>query len=74
MGVCFSIPYQIGSDIVLWMASPLPQPAPPHLCAICGKPVDLKTCKTDADGHTVHSECINGKVIEISRKKAQGEA
>jgi hypothetical protein len=43
----------------------------PHLCSICGKPVDLKTCKTDADGRTVHSECINGKVIEISRKQAR---
>ena len=39
----------------------------PHLCAICGKPVDLTTCKTDADGRAVHSQCINGKIIDGSR-------
>lgn len=33
-------------------------PDPALLCAICGKPIDLKTCKTDAEGHAVHPECI----------------
>lgn len=28
-----------------------------YLCAICGKPLDLKTCKINAEGRAVHSEC-----------------
>ena len=33
-------------------------PIPSYLCAICGKSVDLKTCKTDGDGKAVHHECL----------------
>jgi hypothetical protein len=27
------------------------------LCAVCRKPVDLKTAKTDDSGKAVHEEC-----------------
>ena len=30
--------------------------------AICGKPVDLSTCKTDGDGKAVHAECLTAQV------------
>ncbi len=44
------------------MTDPLPLPEETYLCAICGKPVDLRTCKTDANGQAVHLECISGKL------------
>lgn len=37
---------------------------PSYMCAICGKSLDLRTCKTDGDGQAVHSECI---AMELSR-------
>lgn len=33
-------------------------PAVQIVCAICGKPVDLRTCRTNADGKAVHPECL----------------
>jgi len=30
---------------------------PEHLCAVCNKPVDLKTTKTNDYGKVVHEEC-----------------
>jgi hypothetical protein len=44
------------------MTSPLPNPESLHLCSICGKPLDLETCKADANGRAVHSKCIVGKL------------
>lgn len=35
---------------------------PTYLCWICGKAVDLKTCKTDDHGMAVHEECYALKV------------
>ena len=46
------------------------------LCAICGKPCDLETCKADADGKAVHEDCLvntlsegkgGGLVVQLSR-------
>jgi len=33
----------------------------PH-CAICGKPCNLETCKTDEQGNAVHEECLVAKI------------
>jgi hypothetical protein len=32
------------------------------LCAICGKPCDLRTCKVDENGKAVHGECLAAKM------------
>lgn len=37
-------------------------PIPSYLCAICGKSVDLRTCKTDGDGKAVHSDCLTARM------------
>lgn len=37
-------------------------PIPSYLCAICGKSIDLRTCNTDGDGKTVHSECLTARM------------
>lgn len=31
-------------------------------CAICGKPVDVRTSKTDEDDKAVHEECLVEKL------------
>lgn len=31
-------------------------------CAICRKPVDLKTSKTDSNAEAVHEECYAAKI------------
>jgi hypothetical protein len=28
-----------------------------HTCALCNRPVELKTCKTDESGKVIHPEC-----------------
>lgn len=33
-----------------------------HTCRICGKAVELKTCKTDEHGHAVHERCYADNV------------
>jgi hypothetical protein len=48
-----------------------PTPAFTLPCAICGEPVDLRTCKTDADGKAVHSECFDSLLFK--RKPPSGE-
>lgn len=37
------------------------------VCAICGKPVDLTTCKTNANGKAVHSECLLAQLRQKPR-------
>jgi hypothetical protein len=32
------------------------------VCALCHKPLDLETAKTDEDGQAVHAECYFQKV------------
>lgn len=32
------------------------------MCWICGKAVDLKTCKTDEHGSAVHEHCYAAKI------------
>jgi len=34
----------------------------PTMCWICGKVVDLKTCKTDEHGNAVHEQCYAAKL------------
>jgi hypothetical protein len=34
------------------------------LCALCGKPVDLKNCKIDENGQAVHADCLLHKLTE----------
>jgi len=41
-------------------------------CAICGKIVDLKLCKTDEEGRAVHEDCYEEKMQKISPKKPPG--
>ena len=31
-------------------------------CAVCGKPVDLQTCKVDEDGTAIHDACYFERV------------
>jgi hypothetical protein len=38
-----------------------PLPLSP-LCSLCHKPVELKTSKTDENGHAVHEECYLAKL------------
>jgi hypothetical protein len=38
-----------------------PDANPVILCVICGKPVDLKTSKTDSNAEAVHEECYLAK-------------
>ena len=41
-----------------------------HLCWICGKPVDLATCKTDEYGEAVHEACYVARIaLENSARK-----
>ena len=37
------------------------------VCALCGKPCDLKTCKTDERGNAVHEECLVAKIASPAR-------
>lgn len=39
------------------------------LCAICGKPCDLETCKITYDGKPVHEECLVRKLTERAQQK-----
>jgi hypothetical protein len=36
-------------------------------CALCNKPVQLETCKTDECGKAIHQECYIGKVTRLKR-------
>jgi hypothetical protein len=38
------------------------------VCSICGKPCDLKTCKINWDGKTIHEQCL---LMLISQKNGQ---
>lgn len=42
-----------------------------HLCWICGKPVDVGTCKIDKYGEAVHEPCDSARVaLENLGRKA----
>ncbi len=43
-----------------------PAYASPHFCAICGKALDLETCKVNAEGRAVHSECVASKLTLLN--------
>ena len=42
----------------------------PHLCWICGKAVNIDTCKTDEHGRAVHEACyaVRMALENIARK------
>ena len=41
-----------------------------HLCSICDRPVDLRTCKTDEFGKAVHEACYTARLaLENVRRK-----
>jgi len=48
-----------------------PTPIPLLRCAICGEPIDLKTCKTDAQGRAVHGDCLVTKLTQPKPPKQQ---
>ena len=35
---------------------------PTHLCWMCGKRVDVETCKTDEQGKAVHEACYAARL------------
>ena len=41
-------------------------PPSTQMCWICGKAVDLKTCKTDGYGNAVHGQCYAAKVASAN--------
>jgi hypothetical protein len=45
------------------------EPASPIVstCAICGKELDLQTCKIDYRGLACHSDCLSKKLLESAR-------
>lgn len=43
-----------------------PIPDASLICAICGKPADLRTCKTDEYGRAVHDQCIADKLARLT--------
>jgi len=49
----------------------MPIPTPPFIaCAICGKPVEIETSKTDSHGEAVHEECYARKVADKKKPSA----
>jgi hypothetical protein len=48
-------------------------PQPTGMCWICGKVVDLKTCKTDEHGNAVHGECYAANVALRGRAQPSGK-
>ena len=44
---------------------------PTHICWLCGKDVDLRTCKIDEHGRPVHEDCYALKLaLHAGSKKA----
>lgn len=39
-----------------------------HLCWVCGKPVDVATCKTDEYGEAVHETCY---IVRLALEREQ---
>jgi hypothetical protein len=51
---------------VIPVTNPIPGPSL-LVCAICDKPCDLETCKTDEHGNAVHEECVAAKFLQRSK-------
>lgn len=43
---------------------------PIHLCWICGKSVDVRSCKTEEHGQAVHEACYTAKLALERTTKA----
>ena len=42
---------------------------PIHICRLCGKEADLRTCKIDEDGSGVHEDCYVLKVTLLASSR-----
>lgn len=56
----------------VWRGVPMIPLQPTNVCWICGKRVDLETCKTDEYGNAVHEECYAAKMkLENQQTRTQ---
>ena len=46
---------------------------PGPICPLCGKAVELKTCKTDSNGTAVHEDCYVAEITAKRREEQQTE-
>jgi hypothetical protein len=52
----------------LFMTGPVLQE---FCCAICSKPVELRTANTDENGKIVHEECYVREMMVITKRPSQ---
>jgi hypothetical protein len=48
-------------------------PHPSQMCWICGKLVELETCKTDEHGNAVHERCYAAKMVLSHEPQMSGK-